>query len=387
MKKIVIMHPELCVGGAEKVLLNMLKVLPRNKYEVTLLLRNPSLWDEKVPADVRVRYFFQKDPRKCGGLWARVYKYAIIICPRLCYKLWGVNEKFDIAIAYHEPMLWFLKEFPATKMCWVHTDYAALEYCPEVKQMKNKTGMLARYVNNKRNKIIRSFDKAVFVAQSAIPEYVRKTGIDPQKTVVCYNLNDENMIREKAAEKISDDEWNEYKGKRLCAVGRLADEKAFHRMIPLMKELQNKNIDAKLFIIGEGNRRPLLEKLIAENDLHNLVLLGHRENPYKYIANSDLLICSSAFEAYCTVTKESIILHTPFITTECSGMHEQIGDTCAGAIVPNADDTLFPIVYKALTDDSFYKKMKEDVTRRAEAFTDQKALEAIEKLLDERTGN
>jgi len=76
--KLLIMHPELVVGGAEKVLLNMLDVIDRDKFQITLLLRNRAVWDEKVPADVDVHYMFQKNPMHSGKITARVYKYMMI---------------------------------------------------------------------------------------------------------------------------------------------------------------------------------------------------------------------------------------------------------------------------------------------------------------------
>ncbi|MFQ6827736.1 MAG: glycosyltransferase [Faecalimonas sp.] len=51
-----------------------------------------------------------------------------------------------------------------------------------------------------------------------------------------------------------------------------------------------------------------------------------KKNPYKYIANSDMLVCSSYSEGFSSVVAESIIIGTPVLTTDCSGMREMLGE-------------------------------------------------------------
>lgn len=383
MKKILIMHPALVVGGAEKVLLDMLRVLNRSKYDITLLLNFRAAWDKKIPSDITVHYMFDKDPRSRGRLYARLYKYIMIACPSLIYYLFGVKGNFDVAIAYHEPMIWFL---PCTKtftVSWIHTDYSALKWVPEIKQLRNKNSFLAKWIERKRTKLIKGIDRVVFVAKSAIPGYIEKTGYDKYRTTVCYNINNEESILSKASEPISDECWNTYGGYHLVVVGRIHSQKAMHRLIPLAQNIKKANIDARIFIIGDGPDRKVLERKIKENCLEkDIIIIGFSENPYKYISRSKLLICVSEFEAYCTATKESIILETPFVTTLCSGMEEQVGDTKAGLIAPNEDDTVAPFVIKALTDEELYAQMKKDVHKRHIDLSDKNAIQRIHSFLD-----
>lgn len=383
MKKILIMHHALVVGGVEKVLLDMLSVLDRNKYRITLLLVYPADWDSRIPSDIDVHYMFAKDPRKRGGFIARLYKYIQIGCPSILYRLFGVKGHFDIAIAYHEPMIWYLPCTRTFTVSWIHSDYAAFKWFPEVKELKNKNGLLAKWITKKRLKLIHSFDKAIFVAQSAIPGYLEKTNFDVNKTIVCYNINDEAQICAKASETISDECWNNYNGFHLVAVGRIHSHKAMQRLIPLMLHLKEACIDAQIYIIGDGPEREQLKALIKKNHLEqDIFLLGYSANPFKYVSRAKLLICTSVTEAYCTATKESIILETPFVTTLCSGMEEQINGTCAGLIAPNGDDTIAPLVIRALTDEELYAKMKKDVHKRHVELSDKSAISNIQLFFD-----
>ena len=383
MKSILIMHPELCVGGAEKVLLNLLQAFDSTKYKISLLLRNPGVWDKLIPSDITVKYLFHSKPT-VGKFKARFYKYALIFYPNLIYKLFGDSGKYDIAIAYHEPMLWYLPSVKAMKrVSWVHSDYSVRKVSPEVKTMSNQTGWLAQLIEKKRRNLILSLDKIVFVAQTCINSYIQFNQIAENKCTVVHNINNEEEILSMSNETINDDCWNNYKGNHLIIVGRIHHEKAMHRLIPLMLHLKENSIDAKIYIIGDGNERRKLEQLIIMNHLQdNFYILGFQSNPYKYIKNAKLLLCCSPSEAYCTTTKEALLLETPFVTTLCSGMEEQIGNTHAGIIVPQGDDTLFPAVSKALTDDNYYQCMKADAHLRHIALSDQESLKEFDELME-----
>lgn len=383
MKKILFLHPELVVGGAEKVLLNLLKELDRTKFEVTLVLRNKAVWDNQIPKDIKTYYLFDKNPRRSGPLLSRLYKYTMIFFPWIIWKLFGVKGTFDIAVAFHEPMLWYLPCMNSKRVTWVHTDYAALPYPPEIKELANKDGCLAKQILRLRRKVINKCDYAVFVAKSAVYGYVSYNSFPKSKTVVCYNLNGEEDILKLAKEDIKVETWNNYNGVKLLSVGRIADQKAMHRLLPMMKHIKEQGIDAKLYIVGDGPLRKELQEQIDNDSLHDdIIILGFDQNPYKYIADAKLLICSSVYEAYCTVTKESILLETPFVTTLCSGMEEQVGGTNAGVIVENDEDTLYVPVIQILLDANRYTLMKEDIRKRHKELSDKTSLEGIESFLD-----
>ena len=79
--------------------------------------------------------------------------------------------------------------------------------------------------------------------------------------------------------------------------------------------------------MGEGTDS---EKLVLYINLHHLEtcvrLSGFHTNPYPYLANADLFVCSSRAEGYSTVITEALILGLPIITTRCAGMQELLGE-------------------------------------------------------------
>ena len=380
-RKIVIFQPEMCIGGVERVLINLLEELNYNKYDITIVLRNKSVWDKEIPEQVKVKYLFKNNPRKSGPIISRVYKYGMILLPGVFIRHILKLDKYDIGVSFHEPMMYFLKGIKNKKISWIHTDYSVVENYPEVKELKNKNGILSSLINKERNQLFGECDRIVCVAKSAIKGLENKANLNERMITYKYNLNDEVRIRRLANEKAEDISQECF---NICSVGRFVEQKAFDRFIHLAERLKNKSLKFKVYLIGDGPLKISLEEEIKKKRLQDyFVLTGYSENPYKYVAKCDLFVCSSLYEAFCTATTESIILGTPLVTTDCSGMRELVGDTNAGLIVENNEKDLAKKVEEVILNPNLYNKMKEDAVSRSVLFERGTLIKSIEDMFDE----
>ena len=102
-------------------------------------------------------------------------------------------------------------------------------------------------------------------------------------------------------------------------IGRLDTGKNHRLLIEAIKD-----IDAKLYIIGDGELEQELEHYILENNLQKkVVLLGKVENPYKYLTQADCFVFSSNYEGFPNVLLEALACDLPIISTDCqSGPRE-----------------------------------------------------------------
>ncbi|MEH7484912.1 glycosyltransferase, partial [Neobacillus drentensis] len=66
--------------------------------------------------------------------------------------------------------------------------------------------------------------------------------------------------------------------KTVIAVGRLTYQKNFQLLIKLWKEIEKKNPEWKLVIVGEGEDRESLDELILINELKNVSITGFKED-------------------------------------------------------------------------------------------------------------
>lgn len=92
-------------------------------------------------------------------------------------------------------------------------------------------------------------------------------------------------------------------------------------------------------------------------------LIGFQENPYPYIKNADLFICSSLNEGYNLAISEAVILGVPVISTDCSGIRENLGDGKWGCIVENRKETLYQAISRCFDEPEFLNELK----KKAEA--------------------
>lgn len=211
--------------------------------------------------------------------------------------------------------------------------------------------------------------------------------IDKSKLKVVYNIHDFNEIKMKSEEQMDVHEEFLFDGKVIIYVGRFDDNKAPDRLIEAFNYLRsNKKIggDIRLLFIGDGDKDYVdyLNNLLAKYDLKDSVFfLGFKDNPYKYIKRSAILVSSSFSEGLPGVVIESIFLKTPVVATNSSlglweifncieGYDKNLSDIYIannGIITPNLneneskDKNLFGLsnaIEKLLNNENFYKEIK-----------------------------
>jgi glycosyltransferase involved in cell wall biosynthesis len=180
--------------------------------------------------------------------------------------------------------------------------------------------------------------KIVAVSRGAADDMIDMTGVREDMVRVIYNPVIMPHIRQMAEERPSHP-WLAPGGPPLIlAVGRLTEPKSFATLLRAMAILRKKR-DCRLLILGEGEDRPQLERLIRELQLAEIVSLpGFVDNPYGYLANCSLFVLSSAWEALPTVLIEALALGAPVVSTNCrSGPAEILHDGKYGRLVPVGD--------------------------------------------------
>ena len=113
--------------------------------------------------------------------------------------------------------------------------------------------------------------------------------------------------------------------KVFCAIGRLTHQKNFMQLLKLVKKYSDQiNEDFNLIILGEGEKRKELENYIEKNKIKNFYLLGFKDNPYKYLAKSNVYICSSLWEEPGHTLMEAGYLNIPILTSNCPNGPDEI---------------------------------------------------------------
>lgn len=143
-----------------------------------------------------------------------------------------------------------------------------------------------------------------------------------KKLQVIYNPHDLIKINEKSKEEIiANYEKSLFMNDIILFVGRLSIQKAPWHLIKSFSLLENKENNIKLVFIGEGDIQITNYLLELSKELKiekNVVFLGPKSNPYKYILNSKLVALTSYYEGTPNVIVEAIALGIPIVSSNCT---------------------------------------------------------------------
>lgn len=363
MIKILFLLDNLSEGGAEKVLRTLVNNMDQGKFQITVQTLE-AVDSEKYLAP-GIRY---KAINCCKTVFGKnLFHFWVRLCAELkwLYPLY-IKDDYDIEVAYLEcgptKFLAGSTSKKAKKLAWVHCDL-------EKKGLSDLEKVKERYA---------AYDKVVCVSQNVQDSFVRQFGDIPE-TLVLHNVIDECEITTKASAFPVDDAVFTF-----VALGRLAHQKGFDRLIDACAMLQDEKFDFQLQILGEGPDRGELERQIAEGNLQQTVkLLGFQENPYPYLNAADTVVCSSRYEGLSTAIIEALILGKPVVTTPCTGMAELLGDNEFGLITEDSVAGIYGGMKRMLEDADIRTHYAEKAADRGKDFSKDKLVKQTEQFFAE----
>lgn len=395
-KKVLFLIHTLQIGGAEKVLVNLVNNIDKSKYDVTVMtVINTGAFRNELDNDIKYKTIFnikflngnrskskKSNNKTSGNLFDKTSKiknflsilyklfWKIIDCQKIYEKY--VKDDYDIEVAFLEGVAAKIisksTNKKSKKYVWLHVDLIK----------ERKTEGFFKNVEEEKN-TYNSFDKVVGVSKFVIQQAIEKYNLDTNKTIVKYNPIDKNEIQKKAKEDI------DIKKQRftMVTIGRLSTQKGYDRLLRVVKKLNKDGLEFDLWIIGVGAEEEKLKKYAEENKLLNVKFLGYQDNPYKYINCADMFVCSSRAEGFSTVVSEAVILEKVIVTTECSGMREILGENSEfGVICKNNEEDLYYAIKEIMVSEEVRNKYQEKIKKRKNIFDIKQSVREIERLFE-----
>lgn len=368
-KKILFLIESFAGGGVEKVFIDLINNMDINKYDVTVM----SIWDYGVrKKDLRKDVKYKSIFPNIKGISRVFHNFVEKSDGKLLYKL-GIREKYDIEIAFIEgratKIIGASTNPNSRKIAWVHIDLAQGHWTSKV--FRESTELEKNYY--------KKFNDIVFVSNSAKEGFIKLFGDDFDNLQVKYNpIIADDVIRK--SQEIVDDIEKPKDKKLLVTSGRLVSQKGYESLLEVCNKLNNDKLDYELWVLGEGWARPKLEELIDKYKLNNVKLLGFKENPYKYIKQGDLFVCSSKNEGFSLVIAEAMILGLPVISTNCSGPNELLNFGEYGFMVENTEEALYEGLKKILNNRGKLEYYIEKSKERVNFFNYKDRISDIERL-------
>lgn len=371
MHSILFIMPAMLNGGAEKVLIDILKNFDYDRYDVSLLLETkdgPYIND--IPAQVGLIYLHKKN------LWIeRLYRYLILFrCRRFAYwmlcglpLLWHMRgRKFDSIVSFMEGMAVRMHSYIFDKanknLSWVHIDlqrkHWSLDFFRDAQEEKD---------------CYRKMDKIVFVSQSAKSSFREMFRVDEQKLEVVYNLID--CIEMKKASEAKSVEKTKF---TICMVGRLNRQKRYDRALEVMCRLKNDGYDFELWILGSGELEVDLRRMVKDMRLDDLVRFkGFIKPVYPYIEAADVFLNTSESEGYPLTLCEALCLGCPIVATDISGANELVAKSEAGVLVTEDPDSIYEGLKKVMDDEVLRRGFSEKAVAYSKSFDVQETMRRI----------
>jgi glycosyltransferase involved in cell wall biosynthesis len=367
--KIAFVSNYMVLGGIEKSLLDLCWLLPKEEYDITLILREKrGEFLTELPQHVQVKTLplseeaqFELEHGRVPCLkWClkniHILHVVRMLWSRLCWYLKGhkyifdfpalstilkatpdiFNMTFDLAVAYFGDFEWatcvvldYLKA--KKKICWTHSE---LPYY----QMDRK--LFDAYYSR--------FDYRYACSKATAKRINDAIGIPDLVKAVPHVLNPQRMHILAETEEVCTRSKNI---PVILTVGRLDSQKGIDIAINVHKKLLDAGAFHHWYIVGHGSTaiENKLREHISQNDVNDSFFLeGGKLNPYPYFKRCDIYVQPSRFEGYCLTVAEARAFAKPIVATDFDGAREQLKDGKTGFIVQCNENELVIAVKKIM---------------------------------------
>ncbi len=331
MKKLLFVISQLYKGGAETSLINLLNNIDYTRYTVDLVVLNQF----PVADAVSLIPYVNRNVRLCDA-YEKYHKFSFI--KRVRAKFLYTSEQ---KVAFYYPALDFVRN---TMYDWA---FFVGEWCSPAfvayhTNAVNKAAWIHCDLSLTTNfdaelyfHFFEQFDYYLFVSKAALKASIQKYPFLKEKAKVIYNVNDSISIRKQAQEEIGDYTFDK-EIPTILTCANIRPEKNHIRQVRVMGELKRRGIIFNWLNIGSTVDNKLVEEIKklakAENVDDRFILLGSRQNPYKYIKNADLISVLSDYESWSMVITEAKLLGIPVVSTKTAGALEQIENYQTGIL-------------------------------------------------------
>ena len=113
----------------------------------------------------------------------------------------------------------------------------------------------------------------------------------------------------------------------VISIGRLTYQKNYQFLIKAFHQLNKEFPNLNLIILGEGEERKKLEKMIEEFDLkEKIFLIGYKKNIYEYLAKAQIFVLTSLWEDPGFVLVEAGYSNKIILSSDCPNGPKELLD-------------------------------------------------------------
>lgn len=370
-KNILIVTRQMVAGGIEKSIINMLKMIPMDQYNIHLhVMHKGGEFETEIPNGVIVKCIYGGYKTTVEKICIHLYnlqlkeafntivysllrKFTKSEFKKQAFELKLVEKdmnEYDIAIADHVPasfpVMYISNNINAKKkVAWLHSD---------VSLYKNQIDLY--------QKDYEKYDYIFSVSEENIHKFNSFYPHLANKTNTFYNLIVQKELELQALDgRTFNDNYN---GIRILTIGRLCEQKGQMIIPSVAKKLIENGYRFKWYCIGDGELRNNINSNIIElNVSEHVILLGSISNPYRYLKECDIYIQPSKHECYCTTVTEAKCFNKPIVLCDFNASHEQIENYKTGLITKYDDYELYKSIKYIIENEEVRKLFSKNLSK------------------------
>lgn len=296
-KKIGLLTPSLQSGGAERVISITSQILEEEGYEVYILIYD----NEDISYSYSGEIINLKS--KAGKNFISKILRRIQRIIKVSFYKYKYNLDTVVSFLYSANVVNYYSIGSAKRVmsCRGYTDYK----------------LNAKNYSKFESKI----DSFIVQTERMKNDFISDYNINKSKVEVVNNPFNIEQIDTKSKENIEPYYKKKFENSKVIStVGSFKQDKGYWHLIKAFTLVKETIPDAILLFIGHrGEMEQAIKDMGSNTDYpEDIIFMGYQENPFKYIAKSDLYICSSIHEGFPNSLVEAMACGVPVLSTDCN---------------------------------------------------------------------
>jgi len=325
-KKIVFIWNNFLIGGTERMLLDILKNLDRNKFDISIITILGSGPMEKDFRNLGCSIFFFGSKKYPSSFFLKAIWFLSIPCIllRLVIILKKINPDTIITSLYQSDILGYLANLSLNKKI------------VSIQHDMVRKGSIIRWL---KIKALKDTNQVIAISNDVKQFLIEYFKVPASKIEIVYNGVDFEKF---SSFQKFDDNWGPVFG----IIARLDKIKGHIYILEALKKLKKEGVKLPEFIfVGNGSEKGNLENFVKGNSLSGVKFIGEVLDIGQYLKQIDVFVFPSLSEGLGIAILEALAAKKLIIASNVGGIKELIKHNETGILVKptNVDD-----LYKAI---------------------------------------
>ena len=350
------------IGGAEKLMVDLLPRLKERDVEVELLVfvgRRTMFYEQLEREGIKITTFTDK-----GSVYNPLHILRLF---RFIKK-----HRFDVIHTHNTaPQIFSALIAMLSSVVLVTTEHSTSNHRRNWKWYR----IVDAWMYSKYAKVICISD----ATESILREYLACNSNDDKFLTICNGID---IAKYMNAGSISDYCTNK---RVITMVAGFRYQKDQDTLIRAMQHIPSNEYE--LWLIGDGERRGELERVVSTLGLQDVVKFwGVRGDVPSLLKTSDVVVLSSHIEGFGLAAVEGMSVGKPFIASDVDGLNDVTRG--AGLLFKHGDDKhLAELITTLMDDKELYNKVANQCLERAKQYDISRMVEGYMKVYKELTMN